>query len=80
MSLLPFAAVDAQLLYAAPSHLVCTISGYRQYLQLGVRGRCVMEGGLHGRQEVLRQPQALRQEPAVPSLHSDDSRSLKTDT
>jgi hypothetical protein len=24
------AAIDAQLLYAAPSHLVCTISGYRQ--------------------------------------------------
>jgi hypothetical protein len=29
---LSFAAVDAQLLYAAPSHLVCTISGYRQYV------------------------------------------------
>jgi hypothetical protein len=25
-------AIGAQLLYAAPSHLVCTISGYRQYV------------------------------------------------
>jgi hypothetical protein len=27
---LSLAGIDAQLLYAAPSHLVCTISGYRQ--------------------------------------------------
>jgi hypothetical protein len=27
---LSFAAINAQLFYAAPSHLVCTISGYRQ--------------------------------------------------
>jgi hypothetical protein len=27
---LPFAAIDAQLLYAAPSHSECTISGHRQ--------------------------------------------------
>jgi hypothetical protein len=25
-----FAAIDARPLYTAPSHLVCTISGYRQ--------------------------------------------------
>jgi hypothetical protein len=25
-----FAAIDARLLYVAPSHLVCTISGYRR--------------------------------------------------
>jgi hypothetical protein len=31
-SVLSFAAIAAQLLYAAPDHLVCTISGYRQYL------------------------------------------------
>jgi hypothetical protein len=29
--LLSFAAIGAQLLYAAPSHLVCIISGDRQY-------------------------------------------------
>jgi hypothetical protein len=31
LQVLSFAAIDAQLLYAAPSHLVCTISVYRQY-------------------------------------------------
>jgi hypothetical protein len=30
-TLLSFAAIDAQLLYAAPSQWVCTISGYRRY-------------------------------------------------
>jgi hypothetical protein len=28
---LAFAASEAQLLYAVPSHLLCTISGYRPY-------------------------------------------------
>jgi hypothetical protein len=32
MSKLSFAAIDAQRLYAAASHLVCIISGDRQYL------------------------------------------------
>jgi hypothetical protein len=34
VSVLSFAAINAQLLYPAPGHLVCTISGYRQYVYL----------------------------------------------
>jgi hypothetical protein len=34
-AVMSFAAADAQLLHAAPSHLVCTISGYRQYDSAG---------------------------------------------
>jgi hypothetical protein len=30
---LSFAAIDAQVLYAAPSHLMCIISGHRLYLR-----------------------------------------------
>jgi hypothetical protein len=33
------AAIDAQPLYAAPSHSVCTISGYRQYSERGCTPR-----------------------------------------
>jgi pyruvate/2-oxoglutarate/acetoin dehydrogenase E1 component len=42
--LLSFAPIDAQLLYATPSHSACTISGGRQYARLSVRrliGWCV---------------------------------------
>jgi hypothetical protein len=34
---LSIAAVDAQLLYAAPSHLVCILSGEGQYVQGSIR-------------------------------------------